>query len=67
MIVWLEIETCVIGKGGAKRGVWNRELEEEVWGLLGFGTLVCVWVYFRCCSGGCLCNGLQVPGVCTVG
>jgi hypothetical protein len=47
---------------GRKRGglVW-----EEVWELLGFVTLVCVWVYF--CSGGCLCQGLQEARECTVG
>jgi hypothetical protein len=39
---------------------------EEVWGLLDFVVLVCVWVYF-CCSCGCLCQGLQGLGLYTVG
>jgi hypothetical protein len=46
VVVCLEIETWVNGEGGTKRhaerGVWR----EEVWGLLGFKGLVCVWVYF---------------------
>jgi hypothetical protein len=47
-----------------KGGRWEKRWvgKEEVWGLLGFVTLVCVWVYF-CCSGGCLCQGLQEAGV----
>jgi hypothetical protein len=32
---------------------------EEVWGLLSFISLLRVWVYFCCYSGGCLCKGLQ--------
>jgi hypothetical protein len=37
---------------------------EEIWGLLDFLALACVWVYFCCCSGGCLCQGFQgVKGV----
>jgi hypothetical protein len=47
MVVWLEIETWVLGKGGTKteggKGGWVRE---DIWGLLGFVALVCVWVYF---------------------
>jgi hypothetical protein len=45
MVVWLEIETWVIGKGGAKKGhgkgriVW---VGEELWGLLDFVALVCI-------------------------
>jgi hypothetical protein len=31
-------------------------------GLLVFGALVCVWVYFCCCCEGCLCQGLQGAG-----
>jgi hypothetical protein len=38
-------------------------MEEKEWGLLGFLALVCVWVYFCCCSGGCLRQGLQEVGV----
>jgi hypothetical protein len=59
MVVWLEIETWAIGKGGTKKGRWVRE---EVWGLLGFVALMCVRVYFHYCSGGCLCQGLQGAG-----
>jgi hypothetical protein len=32
-------------------------------GLLSFVALVCVWVYFGCCSEGCLCQGLNGAGV----
>jgi hypothetical protein len=35
---------------------------DEMQGLLGFVALVCVWVYFGCCSVGCLCQGLQGVG-----
>jgi hypothetical protein len=40
----LEIETWVIGKGGAKRRVRRGagSMGKEVWELLGFGYLVCV-------------------------
>jgi hypothetical protein len=34
-----------------------------VWRLVAFVALVCVWVYFFCCSGGCLCQGLKQAGV----
>jgi hypothetical protein len=44
-------------KEGAEKGV--ELMGEEVWGLQGCGTLVCVWVSFHCGSGGCLCQGLQ--------
>jgi hypothetical protein len=49
-------------KGGLK-GVG----EEDVWVLLVFVALVCVWVYLCCCNGGCLCQALEGLGVCTVG
>jgi hypothetical protein len=29
---------------------------ERAKGLLGVMALVCVYVYFHCCSGGCLCQ-----------
>jgi hypothetical protein len=32
-------------------------------GPAGFVALVCVWVYFLCCSVGFLCQGLQGFGV----
>jgi hypothetical protein len=33
MVVWLEIETWVIGKGGAKRGgEEGKSVGKEVWG-----------------------------------
>jgi hypothetical protein len=38
----------------------------KVYGLLGFVTLRCVWVYF-CCSVGYLCQGLQGVGLVKVG
>jgi hypothetical protein len=46
-------------RGGGKRGWW---VGLEVWRLLGFVAFLCVWVYFCCCSGGCLCQGLQGLG-----
>jgi hypothetical protein len=36
---------------------------EVVHGLLDFVAFVCVWVYFCCCSVGCLCQELQGVGV----
>jgi hypothetical protein len=61
MVVWLEIETLVIGKGGAK-GEWKRGawVGEEVWA--GVGKLTCVWEYFCCSSVGCSCQGLLRAG-----
>jgi hypothetical protein len=60
-VIWLDIEIWVPGKGdtikgglGIGVGAWG----EEVWGLLGFMALVHVWLYFCCCSGGYLCQGL---------
>jgi hypothetical protein len=44
-----------LGKGGMGGG--------RGMGLLSFVALVCVWVYFCCCSGGCLCQGLNGAGV----
>jgi hypothetical protein len=47
-----------------------KEEWKKVWvgglrsmGLLNFVAFVCVWVYFCCRSGGCLCQGLQGFGV----
>jgi hypothetical protein len=40
---------------------------EALWGLLSFVALVCVWLYFCCCSVGCLCQGLQRFGSCKFG
>jgi hypothetical protein len=37
-------------------------LGEELRWLLVFVALVCVWVYFSCCSGVCLYHGLQEAG-----
>jgi hypothetical protein len=31
--------------------------------MLGFVALVCVFLYFYCCTVGCLCQGLQEAGV----
>jgi hypothetical protein len=43
-------------------------VKEEVWGLLGFVALVCVWVYFCCCGLEYLCHrGLELCEVGTVG
>jgi hypothetical protein len=39
---------------------------EVIWGLLGSVSLVCVLVYFCCCGGECLCQGLQGAGVGTI-
>jgi hypothetical protein len=66
MAVWLEIETGVIGKGGTKGGVERRGLGGRGKGLVVFVALMGIWVYFLCCSGGCLRQGLQGAGVCTV-
>jgi hypothetical protein len=58
MVVCLETETWVIGKGGAIRGVG----EGKDMGTSGFVTLMFVWVCLHCCSGACLCQGLQGTG-----
>jgi hypothetical protein len=65
MVTMLGIEIWVIHegstkKGGRKSGGW---VEDELQGLLGFMVLVCVWVYFCCCSTGCWCQGFQGAGV----
>jgi hypothetical protein len=57
-------------KGGAKsrgRKVGIGRVREEVWELLCFVALVCVWVHFHCYSGGCLYQGLEGLWVCMVG
>jgi hypothetical protein len=61
MAIRLDIEIWEIGKGSTKRRDSKRDVlvGEEVWGLLSFVALVHVWVYFCCCNGGCLCQGLQ--------
>jgi hypothetical protein len=66
---WLEIETWVIGKGGTNGGAKGGTcvggaLDMDAAGFCG----PCVFcVYFHCCGGRCLCQGLQGLGVCTVG
>jgi hypothetical protein len=70
MVIRLDIEIWVIGKGGIKKGGGKKRsgwVGEEVWVLLGFVALVCVWVYFCYCSGGSLCQGLQGLAFCMVG
>jgi hypothetical protein len=64
----LDIETWVIDKGGTKKGVDGKSsgwVGEKLRGLLDLVALVRVWVYF-CCSGGCLCRGIQELGLCTI-
>jgi hypothetical protein len=39
------------------------EWEGEEGRFLGFVALLCVWVYFCYCSGGCFCQGLQGAGI----
>jgi hypothetical protein len=48
----------------AQKGEW---VGKEEWGLLGFVALVCVSVYFHSCNRGCICQILQVLGLCMVG
>jgi hypothetical protein len=69
MVIRLDIEIWEIGKGGTKRACRKRGgwVGEDIWRMLGFVALVCVWVYFCCYSGGCLCQKLQGLGSCTVG
>jgi hypothetical protein len=69
MVIRLNMETWVIGKVGIKSGGGKGHgwVEEELWVLLGFVSLMCIWVYFYCCSGRCLCYGLQGYGVYTIG
>jgi hypothetical protein len=42
--------------------VLNGWVGENIWGLVGLGALVCVWVFFCCYSGGCLYQGYQGAG-----
>jgi hypothetical protein len=67
MVIWLELETRVINKGGTKRGTERcRWVGEEVWVLLGM-ALMCIKVYITVVvEGTCVrdCSGL---GVCMVG
>jgi hypothetical protein len=72
MVVWLKIESWVIGKGGTKREgrKWGGCVGEKVWELLSFVALVC----FECIStavveGACVRDykGLRVCTVGTVG
>jgi hypothetical protein len=51
IVIMLDIEICLFGKDGIKKGDKERGgwVAEEIWRLLGFVALVCVWVYF-CCS-----------------
>jgi hypothetical protein len=51
-----ELVKVVLKRRGGKR---SGCVGEDVWGLLGFVALECVWVYFCCCSGGCVFQGLQ--------
>jgi hypothetical protein len=64
VIIRLDMEIWEIGDGGTKKRKWEKGwLWQEVWGLLGFVAFVHIWVYFCCCSGKCLCQGLQRAGI----
>jgi hypothetical protein len=64
MVIWLQIETSVIGKDGTKmEGQKEGVRWGDIWELLHLVAFVCAWVYFYCCSGVCLCQGLQGLGV----
>jgi hypothetical protein len=63
MFVRLTIEIWRTGCGGTKSGggiEWVSGGNNV--GAAGFVAFVCVWVYFCCCSIGCLCQGLQGVG-----
>jgi hypothetical protein len=60
---WVDIEIWVVNKGGTKEGQKEEWMGEEVWGLLGFVALVCVWMYFHCSSGWCCVRDCRVWGV----
>jgi hypothetical protein len=59
MVIRLVIDFGELVKVPLKKGEgWEKEW---VGGLRGMGAvglcaLMCVWVYFCCCSGGCLCQ-----------
>jgi hypothetical protein len=61
MFFRLAIEIRGVGYGATKRGdrKWGGCLGEVVGGCWVLLPLVCVCVYFYCCSVGCLCQGLQ--------
>jgi hypothetical protein len=52
------VKVALTRKVGKGVGEWGNSMGA----LLGFLVFVCVWVYF-CCSGRCLCQGLQGTGV----
>jgi hypothetical protein len=54
-----ELVKVALRRGGEKRSGWVGEFLRV---LLCFVALVCVLVCF-CCSGGCLCQGLQGAGI----
>jgi hypothetical protein len=57
MFVKLAIEILGVDRVALK-GEAGNGVGEVMRGLLGFVALVCVWVYFCCCSIGCFCQGL---------
>jgi hypothetical protein len=63
MVIRLVIDFGELVKMALKKGREGVSEWVESWGLLGFMALVCVWVYFCCCSGGCLCREFQRAGV----
>jgi hypothetical protein len=75
MIIRLVIDFWELVKVALKRGEAGKEVKRWVdelrgMGLLCFVTLVCVWVYFCCYSGGCCvrdCRGLELCTLNTVG
>jgi hypothetical protein len=68
MVIRLDIEIWVFGKGGSTRGGRKRVgwVGKKLWELLDFVALVHVWVYSVVVEGVCArnCRGL---GLCTVG
>jgi hypothetical protein len=51
VVMVIRLVKVALKKGGAEKGVSGLRSMGALWSL-------CVWVYF-CCSGGCLCQGLQ--------
>jgi hypothetical protein len=69
MVIRLVIDFGEFIKMVLKRGEWEKGswVGDEFWCLLGFVSLVCGWVYFLCCSGGCCVRDCRGLGFCIVG
>jgi hypothetical protein len=68
MVISLVIDYGELAKVALKKGGWEKEWvgRLRVMRVAGFCD-VCVWGVYFCCSGGCLCQGLEGAEICAVG